>query len=486
LAKKPPKSISLLDPESRGGHINIAGMNYQADVALAYLPAWLAHDGFDSMVVEATGDMEARFFDLDCEWAYICVEAKSYSLSKAEFWKEIRRFRQIANADVNIKRHFVLVCPDARGVRPILEALKRVKGPSTFYAGSPIWQVSFEDFVLRVKKSGGSRDDAEFLFYRVDVDLRANEASNSGVVSFRAAVSASLDWLDRHARSDQLDRIDRMYTDLHLLLTRELCQTISRKSIELLIAQAMGIESLQAILPPIRIFTKHQDTHSVPEGAIGLDWREFFATTTNIRADQAHYDLSTIGSQLDRIHKWIANVRDHRRIQLQGHRRLSGSFAIGAMFPAVSKFVIETRVNTDDIWRTDEHAMSLTPTPIILSDKSSGSGEDGVIAISCVNTFCISADEIATKMNLGGSGALVLHIQNPITSAREANLVVHHLKQFIESWLQANQQIKQVHMTFRAPAFLVLLLGHRLNLKQTMITYEWGGRQYSPICSISG
>lgn len=136
MAKKPPKSISLLDPESRGGHVNIAGMNYQADVALAYLPVWLAHNGFDSMVFEATGDIEARFFDLDCDWSYICIEAKSYPLSKSEFWKEIRRFRQIAEADVNIKRHFALVCPDARGVRPVLAALNRVKGPSAFYAGS--------------------------------------------------------------------------------------------------------------------------------------------------------------------------------------------------------------------------------------------------------------------------------------------------------------------------------------------------------------
>ena len=74
-ASSPP---SLLSPESRGGDINERGLDFQMAVLMAYLPRWLAMEGFTMLIREASGDFEAQFFSPSNSKAREFLEAKDH------------------------------------------------------------------------------------------------------------------------------------------------------------------------------------------------------------------------------------------------------------------------------------------------------------------------------------------------------------------------------------------------------------------------
>jgi hypothetical protein len=56
------RTPSLLEPESYGGENCERGLNFQESTLLAYLPGWLALDGFCQLTRESIGDTEAAIF----------------------------------------------------------------------------------------------------------------------------------------------------------------------------------------------------------------------------------------------------------------------------------------------------------------------------------------------------------------------------------------------------------------------------------------
>src|SRR5690349_10327354 len=97
---------SLLEPESRGGDTADSGLSFQEQVTLAYLPAWLAQDGFTAIIREAIGDTEAKFFVPGHGFAIDLLEVKNHALPPAEFWREIERFQKLDGGAPGTFRRF--------------------------------------------------------------------------------------------------------------------------------------------------------------------------------------------------------------------------------------------------------------------------------------------------------------------------------------------------------------------------------------------
>ncbi len=91
-------SACLLDRQAYGGGTAASGFTFQENALLARIPMWLSRDGFASMICEAIGDAEARFFAPGRGEVIELIEAKNHRVTPAEFWQEICRFEELDQA----------------------------------------------------------------------------------------------------------------------------------------------------------------------------------------------------------------------------------------------------------------------------------------------------------------------------------------------------------------------------------------------------
>ena len=115
-------------------------------------------------------------------------------MTPAEFWKEVERFQELDEGAPGAYKQFVLgCCGVSEGVRPVVNALRRVRDAYPFYTGvDEIRDASFGDFVEAVERADRSREDAEFLFSKVQVEADAPDAERLACEVFSASLKGAL------------------------------------------------------------------------------------------------------------------------------------------------------------------------------------------------------------------------------------------------------------------------------------------------------
>jgi hypothetical protein len=112
-------------------------------------------------------------------------------------------------------------------------------------------------------------------------------------------------------------------------------------------------------------------------------------------------------------------------------------------------------------------------------------GEDLVVSIGISRDVSAEVELALPALTLAAASALPMSGNAPIVSANQANLAVAQLKQHITDAIRLSQA-KTVHLFIAGPAFLALLLGHRLNATAPVQCYEWvGTAAYVPTCRVN-
>ena len=467
---------SLLDSEDRGGDAAEGGFAFQEHMLVARVPHWLRREGFSQMVREAMGDAEGKFFVPSLGYVREFVEYKNHQITPREFWNELSHFWKIDEGAPSTFARFVLVCTGAsKEVRHIVESLRRVRDAASFYEGSPgIGPSSFAQFVEAVEYAGHSKDDAEFLFSRVDIQIDAPDAEVLAREVFGVSLRKHFP-MTSHLSGDD---VDVAFEKIRSLLKARKNKPVARVELE----AALWNRVPNGIRPdkrPVRIVTATKPVEPISAQELILDWEEFFGR------DERSYPLpktwERMRRELQTTKDWIMEIGRPRRISLGGNRRLSSSVCIGSVFSAVSGFAVEMDYR-GDVWKTDDFGGDR------YSWKSerlgAGRATETIVAIGVLRDIRTDVVQFLRRDGLAQAPGIVLSSDKALTGAAIANVAARAAKDAIAREVSASGA-RTVHLFVAVPAPFALFLGHLLNALGEVQCYEWvGAGLYAPTCRL--
>jgi hypothetical protein len=423
------------------------------------------------------GDIEAKFFIPGGGVVIDLIEVKDHQITPLELRREIQRFRELFESNPTTYRTFTLTCTGvAPTIRPLLGALGRVRDPWGFYpSNSAVAQDSFQDF-LRIAGKFFSPAAAQFLFDRVLVDIEPRSDIREGEQRFVASLSHALP----EYVSVPLAATKSMFSALKALIDNHLNQAIDRRVLEKMLRENLAPDQRPA-LRPVQLHTMITNTDSLYPRAFRFEWSPFFGGEERNYPEPEIWN-SQLLAELREVRSWVVAHRDTRRIRLTGNRRISTSLAIGSIFSAVAGFAMEMEQRGGEIWATDDHALANTPDYQLNADCIPGESEDLEVIMSIGREIQNEVKASHELLRLDQIAVLKLTSNQPILSAQHANLVVRKAKSHMVSAIEEGRY-KRIHLFFAGPAFLGLLLGHRLNAVAPVQCYEWiSSGRYAPTC----
>ncbi len=468
---------SLLDREATGGEIAEGGFSFQRSVLLAYIPRWLAQEGFSSLTQETYGDIEAKFYNPGRGYVKEFVEAKNHLVVPAEFWKEIGRFQAMAIGSPGTYEWFTLVSSGiSDALKPLANGLRRVRGSYGFYEGDEaLRSQSYADYERIVEKLGHSKEEAAFLFEHVMIEHSYGSLPDHGRVMFLDALGQYLPEYDLPPSVT-----GNLFISLDALVKGRINSPISRRELEAVMTDRVP-ENLRPAKRPVRIFTAI-DPHAQNSDLV-FEWEKFFGGADRAYPPTEEWNGQLVAQLLD-ARDWINGARTTRNIKLDGNRRLSASLAIGTVFSAVAGYAIDMSYRSEP-WATDRHADGETPGYALTQSLSRGASNRLVVSIGIIKAIASDVEGALPGLGLGAASLLHLHGDQPVESPQHANRAVASIKQAIDEALTETGSAS-IDLFFAGPASLALFLGHRLNALAPIQCYEWvSPGQYARTCKLS-
>ena len=473
---------SLLEPQSAGGDVAESGFSFQASYVLTCICRWLSQDGFTSMVREAMGDTEANFFVPGRGYEKELVEVKNYPLTPLIFWNELQRFQQLDSGSPGTYRMFTLASPGlSKELQPLTNGLRRIRGPYRFYdESSAIFEHSFEDFSERAEKLGGSRQDAIFIFEKVEVVTELAVHQSQGEALFKQAfIEYFPEYQDVSARV-----LKEMYDNVRNFIHSRKNRTIFRKELEEKLREKIPPVQLPPLLP-VQLYTA-SSSFATGKGAgdiaaqeLFFDWNEFAGETAPFPPASVWNDRML--KELEQTREWMRVYRTQRRMRLTGMRRLCASLAVGACFSAVRGFSIEIEYRSE-IYASDAYPDPSTPEYHWSVKHLSGTGDTLVVSIGVLREISDEVDAFMHEQEALIFPAVHLHGREPFLSPRHANRAVEHAKRIIAQ-ARSKTHAKKIALFLSGPDYFALFLGHRLNAIAPIQCYQYTGTGlYTPAC----
>lgn len=463
-----------MSPEARGGDVSEGGLRFQDHMIVARIPQWLALDGFTSMVREALGDAEAKFFVPDPGMAIEFVEYKDHELAPAEFRHEIERFLALDASVPGVYRRFVLGCgPLSSTLRPLAAALGRVRGALPFYRDvPPVIQASYDAYAVAADKLEIDAPTARFIFDKVIIEANAPDAEKLGLAIFDQAVRQHLPW----AKDISAGCMKALRLELAELIREKKASEVTRRQIE----EVFHTNAQVAPAGPVRAHTAIASDEQEPPGTIPLRWEPFFGGAERNFPPPDEWNRQVL-PQLQALKRWVIQNGRPMRVELTGNRRLSGALAIGSVLSAVDGFNIDENYRSAR-WSTDDHANAETPPYSWRETLTVGSGDKLAIGIGIIHDI---ADEVLSSLDAAFDGSLLaVHGADALQSAKHVNRAVGSVKQIVKSAVDKLKP-RAIDLFVAGPSPFALMLGHRLNAVGAMQCYERvAPGRYVPTCRI--
>lgn len=369
-------SASLLDRQASGGDTAGGGFTFQENVLLARIPMWLSRDGFASMISEAIGDTEAKFFIPGRGDVIELVEAKNHRVTPAEFWREIDRFQQLDRASPGAYAWFTLVSGGlSYELHPLVNGLRRIRGAYGFYGdGTAVHASSFAGFTEIVLSFGRCEADARFIFEKVLLDAQQAEALDHGEGLFAESLGR---WLPEY-QNLPYKVLKEVRSALGNLVRQRGCQTITRGNLEGRLTEAIPPD-MRPSPRAVSLYTSITQDEPYSGSSLILDWLRFFGGQQRDYPPPPEW-ANCVLAELQATRDWILRSRTTRTVRLQGNRRLSAAICIGSVFSAVAGFTIEMEYR-GEIWRTDAYPDASTPPYMLQRKEVDGAKNHLVVTI---------------------------------------------------------------------------------------------------------
>jgi len=468
-------SGSLLKPKSTGGEHARRGYEFQDNYFVSQIPYWIIWDGFSEATQEAMGDIEVKMYSPEHGPRIELMEVKNHDVKPAEFWKIVDHFYEVDKVSPDTFQWFSLVATGySQELNPLQNGLRRLRSNYGFYdQDSGVAQQSFSDFLRRVRRWDKPENYADFLYYRVSLEVGHGITQESGEALFRNKLHQHLP----QYRDLPYDTTSAIYNDLHLRLKTSR-KPISRAEIE---------ETIRSRAPAhVGIHAKPTRLHTVFDHYRGnhteliLDWRAFSGQGERDYPDSAAWNAG-VRDKLQEVKAFILNYRSTKKIKLTGNRRLSCTVAIGRVFSATDGFSVAMEYRNNTWWHTDDHAAEDGLLDLAI-EYPVGQSNSLYVAIGIPTDIRPSVEKFACSQGTATVPILNVVFPNPIQYAQQANALVAQVKEAIGNSLTRTNATK-IHLFCRVPSFVALLLGHRLNATAKIQCYEFvGPDNYVPSC----
>lgn len=460
----PKQPLSLLEPESRGGDTAEGGFTFQDNMLISFIPKWLSQECFWEMIREALGDSEAKFFSPRVGETREFVEFKNHQVTSSQFWSEIDRFWNLEKAAPDLYTRFVLVC---RGVSApvgrVLNAMRRIRDAFPFYSkcGKEIQESSLQNLISIVKKLGGSKEKAIFLFLKVWIESEAQDVNNLGLEVFCAELIKAFPECGNLAGNV----LRRSYYSLKNLLKEKKNKPITRAELENALWSDMP-DDVRGDKTPVKTLITIKPTSYKINHEILFEWGEFFGEGRKFPPPDEWIRLL---DELRATRSWIESVRRSNRIALSGIYRISWALSFGHVFSAVAGYNIDMEYR-GQIWSTDDFGA----TRYKWDEKILGNSQSNEIAMSIgiIRDIQKDVNDYLAKQGDSERIQLILNSKKPILSAADAIIAAHEAKLALIRILMITKA-RVVHLFMAVPAHFALFFGHHLNATAIIQFYEW-------------
>ena len=478
----PKRDRSVLNPKARGGDTAEGGFAFQDAFIVSMIPAWLADPRFTKMIRESLGDVEAIFFDPEKGERIAFTEFKNDYLTPVPFWKEVARFRELAEGAKTFDR-FALVC---RGVSEQLAALvkqlRRVRETVPFYEmESVVQEESHQDLVESIEKAGGEKGDTGLLLGKADVDFEAPDAEGLQEALFAERLGAVFPETQDASGS----KVKSAHAALTKLVASRRGRTVHRSELERALWDSLPEEVRPASMKRLSICTEHEVCARAAMGhevrSVPLRWARFFGGEDRNFPDPSEWE--ELVAQATKLRKWVDCEERPRRLVVTGHRRLSSSVALGSVFSAVAGFTLEVDFRGAP-WCSDDHPAPGDTVDWGVSKHREASSSAVAVSIGLPRSIAADVESHLASSELESVPHLALHYGSPLPTAREANAAVATAKENVSLFLQETGATS-IKLFVAVPSPFALFFGHRLNATAYVQCHEFHSeRRYVETCTL--
>lgn len=456
-------SLSLLDPNAKGGAVAREGFAYQDAFVLQHLPGWLAQSGFSHVVSESIGDVEVCYFCPKGGVRRRAYEAKDYALTETGFWSEVQDFLTMHKGAPNEYVEFCLVCGDYKStVVPLLNKLERLRGVGASYPkDSPITVQTREEIVGWVVGRGQARELAEFIIDRVSfVTFDATKADTC----FAGEMCNAFPALDLSTR-----KLETLRTQYAQLVSASARGPVWRADLEKALMSALGSEAEEWVRQPTYVRVEEGNSNIAD---LVLDVSSFVGSE---RAGRTLDDWTRLQVQAEGIATFVKGSRPGRVIEIDAKLRMSLACLLGHVFGATPGFMLVLKHN-GFAYRTFDHMATGVRffTETIVDDTHSMA--DGVACIGFPTP--VGADIERSELGeLTALPRLNLESRLPIADMATLNQAVNEAKASLVRF-RSERGLQTIHLVLKAPSFFASVLGHRLNGVGEVQLYDWVAGEY--------
>ena len=475
LTKQQNKSLPpvLTDSGGMGGLNAQEGFDYQIYDAIVRLPAWLMLPGFESVMIEAQEDFEARFFAPNAPYGHVLerFQGKTSELANAGLHEVLGKFRALDQAYPNTTRRYVLVTPSlAANLRWLPRSLKRVEDSQPFY--SPFDSIG--DANEQVVAERCQRDFGDelglFMAQRVDIDLRPYPTRDQASSLFGIELHQSFGG-DGYVPG----RVTRAFDALFSMLQSKRGQHVGRQALISTLQEALGELPAALTASTLRVKLVHTEADAT-SAAIEIDTRPFRLGENGIPEPAVW--ANRLIEPLFKLAHW-AHTAHRTQIALEGQYRLTTAFAAGYSLRSANGFELAF-YNRDTRWHTTTHPQQDTP-PLSWEINEPTALHNGrlLVVVSIVRsalpavqaTYSVDIMDASLRMELGVG----------IPNSEAAQQGVAQIKKAVDK-VVSQLRPSGIDLFYVGPAAFALALGHRWNKLPSTQLYEFHNqtRIYQP------
>jgi hypothetical protein len=460
----------LLSPSTNGGNIAREGFDYQDDYILLNLGNWLACSGFCEFFNESLGDIEVGYLTAKGP-RRVCYEAKKTTLSPAEVWNEMCRFKEIFDKGDGLYTYFVLVMPD---MPPTLLPLKsmldtlRVKG-SNFATGSTIYTEARDEAITWIKQKNQSAALAEFVAEYVCIE---NFILSNADREFQGSVTSTLPRLNEVTGR----KLEVLRLAWKMLIERSVKGAVSRMAVEdhLLDALESDADIWRDHPTEIHLATgPSTSTHGLFDVCFNL-----IPFTDDGRHERTNADWQALVTDMETIGSFLRSSRPRRRIVLNAELRMSAAIAAGHAFRAVKGHELHIR-HRDNVYAISDIVITQASSFECHEHGIPGQSSEGVAGIQIGLALKPHLDQACVQYGLQTNPLLLITTESPVLDSNSLNELVHEAKRALAIF-KAERNLSKIHLFVKAPSFFAMALGYRLNGLGTINLYDWAGSDYRP------
>ena len=473
---------SFLAPEAMGGINAGKGFDFQTRFAACGVPRWLLEASFHQLLHEGSGDIDLRY-SKDGRSSRTFMQVKDHDVQPAELKEVIEQFISRDAASPNAYRCFTVVCQSLSAtLRPIENALARLRGVSSFYDDVPHTLDSTKQEVDARLREVGLGDHLDFIHEKVHID-----AGHADMHHDDRALAHFVDRLLQHP--DYAEKIRATVVPAFAETMRKIGASkglvLERAEIEKILfdAVASSIASEKKITLWLQNWTS--EIFDVPAD-YSLDWSESFARSQRQVPTPERWNNELI-PQLETLKQQLLKERKERLLRFRGKCALSSGVALGAMFTTVGGWAFEIpQPPAKEAWRSDAAA---TEAYEVTVEELEGS-PDGTDVVLGLNIRGDGQQDMVKYVESQGYIPRRYLFVSPSTqgaqSIRGASDAVA-FAQFVRETLGQSLKkydVRKTRLFFYGPFALSVFLGQHLTSVGEIQLFEYQDPGYVPSCTL--